>query len=65
MRTETVARNYAEALFELAERAGQPDRYADLIDAVAAAVETIPKVKAVLMSPRVPKAERRDSWVRR
>ena len=58
MRTETIARNYAEALFELAERAGQPDRYADLIDAVAAAVETIPKVKAVLMSPRVPKAEK-------
>jgi F-type H+-transporting ATPase subunit delta len=55
LRTETVARNYAEALFELAERTGQPDRYADLIDAVAAAVETIPKVKAVLMSPRVPK----------
>ena len=58
MRTETIARNYAEALFELGERAGQPDRYADLIDAVAAAVETIPKVKAVLMSPRVPKAEK-------
>lgn len=58
MRTETIARNYAEALFELAERTGKPDRYADLIDAVAAAVETIPKVKAVLMSPRVPKAEK-------
>lgn len=56
MRTETIARNYAEALFELAGRTGQPDRYADLIDAVAAAVETIPKVKAVLMSPRVTKA---------
>jgi F-type H+-transporting ATPase subunit delta len=58
LRTETIARNYAEALFELAERDGQPDRYGDLIDAVAAAVETIPKVKAVLMSPRVPKAEK-------
>ena len=58
MRTETIARNYAEALFELAERAGQPDRFADLIDAVAAAVETIPKLKAVLMSPRIPKAEK-------
>jgi F-type H+-transporting ATPase subunit delta len=58
LRTETVARNYAEALFELAAAAGQPDRYADLIDAVAAAVETIPKVKAVLMSPRIPKAEK-------
>ena len=56
MRTESIARNYAEALFDLAGRTGQADRYADLIDAVAAAVETIPKVKAVLMSPRVPKA---------
>lgn len=58
MRTETIARNYAEALFELAGRSGQPERYADLIDAVAAAVETIPRVKAVLMSPRVPKTEK-------
>ena len=56
MRTESIARNYAEALFDLAGQTGQSDRYADLIDAVAAAVETIPKVKAVLMSPRVPKA---------
>ena len=58
MRTETIARNYAEALFELAARSGQAEHYADLIDAVAAAVETIPKVKAVLMSPRIPKAEK-------
>jgi len=58
LRTETIARNYAEALFDIAGRSAQPDRYADLIDAVAAAVETIPRVKAVLMSPRVPKAEK-------
>jgi F-type H+-transporting ATPase subunit delta len=58
LRTETIARNYAEALFDIAERAGQPERYADFIDAVAAAVETVPKVKAVLMSPRVPKSEK-------
>lgn len=58
MRTETVARNYAEALFELGQRAGSPERYADLIDAVAAAVETTPRVQAVLMSPRVPKSEK-------
>ena len=56
MRNETVARNYAEALFELRQRAGTAERYAVLMDAVAAAVETTPKVKAVLMSPRVPKA---------
>ena len=53
-----MARNYAEALFELGERSGNTDRYADLIDAVAAAVETTPRVQAVLMSPRVPKAEK-------
>ena len=58
MRNETVARNYAEALFELGQRAGSADRYADLMDAVAAAVETTPRVQAVLMSPRVPKSEK-------
>jgi F-type H+-transporting ATPase subunit delta len=58
VRNETIARNYAEALFDIAARSGQPEAYADLIDAVASAVETIPRVKAVLMSPRVPKSEK-------
>jgi F-type H+-transporting ATPase subunit delta len=58
LRSETVARNYAEALFELGERSGNVEEYADLIDAVAGAVETTPRVQAVLMSPRVPKAEK-------
>lgn len=58
MRNETIARNYAEALFQLGERSGNADRYADLLDAVAAAVEQTPKVQAVLMSPRVPKSEK-------
>jgi F-type H+-transporting ATPase subunit delta len=58
VRSETIARNYAETLFDLGERSGQTVPYADLIDAVAAAVETTPAVQAVLMSPRVPKAEK-------
>ncbi len=58
MSATTIARNYAEALFELAESSGRPDRFAELIDAVAAAVETTPEVQAVLMSPRVPKSEK-------
>ncbi|MGH7579634.1 MAG: ATP synthase F1 subunit delta [Gemmatimonadales bacterium] len=58
MRATTIARNYAEALFEIGESAGQTDRFAELIDAVAGAVETTPEVQAVLMSPRVPKAEK-------
>jgi F-type H+-transporting ATPase subunit delta len=56
VRSETVARNYAEALFALGERSGQSAGYADLIDAVAGAVETTPAVQAMLMSPRVPKS---------
>jgi F-type H+-transporting ATPase subunit delta len=58
VRSVTIARNYAEALFDLGERSGQTQRYAELIDAVAAAVETTPQVQGVLMSPRVPKAEK-------
>lgn len=58
MRSETIARNYAETLFELGERSGETVAYADLIDAVASALETTPAVQAVLMSPRVPKAEK-------
>jgi F-type H+-transporting ATPase subunit delta len=58
VRATTIARNYAEALFELGERSGNTDRYAELLDAVAGAVESTPEVQAVLMSPRVPKAEK-------
>ncbi len=58
MRSTAIARNYAEALFDLGESSGRADRYAELIDAVAGAVETTPEVQAVLMSPRVPKSEK-------
>jgi F-type H+-transporting ATPase subunit delta len=58
VRSETIARNYAEALFDLGERSGQTVRYAELMDALAGAVETTPVVQGVLMSPRVPKAEK-------
>lgn len=54
----TVARNYAETLFELGERSGQTDRYYELLDATAAAVDQSPRVEAVMMSPRVPKGEK-------
>jgi F-type H+-transporting ATPase subunit delta len=58
LRAETIARNYAEALFDLGERSGNTAHYVDLLDAVAAAVEQTPRVQAVLMSPKVPKAEK-------
>lgn len=55
MRPATIARNYAEALFQLGEKSGQTELYADLLDAVAGAIEAEPTVQAVLMSPRVTK----------
>ena len=58
MRRQTIARNYAEAAFQLGERSGNLERYAQLLDAVAAAVEQTPRVQAMFMSPRVPKAEK-------
>lgn len=58
MRPVTIARNYAEALFALGEKSGRIQLYADLIDAVAHGVAAAPKVEAVLMSPRVTKAEK-------
>ena len=56
MSVEQVARNYAEALFELGERTGATVEYADWLDGVAGAVASSTRAQAVLMSPRVPKA---------
>lgn len=58
MSAVTIARNYAEALFDLGEQSGRTEEFAQLIDAVAGAIETSPKVQAVLMSPRVPKRDK-------
>jgi F-type H+-transporting ATPase subunit delta len=58
VRPITIARNYAEALFDLGEQAGQTDQYARLLDAVADVVETSPEVQTTLNSPQVPKAEK-------
>ena len=55
MRHEAIARNYAEALFELGEQQGESERYGALLEALSAAVMGTPKVLAVMMSPRVPK----------
>jgi len=58
VRPVTVARNYAETLFELGERTGQAPLFGNLIDAVAGVVETTPAIGDLLMSPRVPKTEK-------
>lgn len=58
MRAESVALNYAEALFAIAEEQGQGAAYGQWLEAVAGAVSATPAIEAVLMSPRVTKAEK-------
>jgi F-type H+-transporting ATPase subunit delta len=58
VRSVTIARNYAETLFDLGERSGGAQAYGELLDAVASAVETTPGFADLLMSPRVPKSEK-------
>lgn len=55
MREPTIARNYAAALFELGERLGETERFADLMSALAAAIEREPVIRVALESPRVPR----------
>lgn len=60
MREPTIARNYAEALFELGEKHGETERYADLMDALADVLRAEPQVQVVLDSPRVPKTQKSE-----
>ncbi len=56
MREPTIARNYAEALFDLGERLGDTDVFADVLTGLATAVASDERIRVVLESPRVPKA---------
>ncbi|HEV8356855.1 MAG TPA: ATP synthase F1 subunit delta [Gemmatimonadales bacterium] len=60
MRAATIARNYAEALFELGEKSGRTEEYLELVEALAAAVEASERARAVLMSPKVTKARKAE-----
>ncbi|UCF39695.1 MAG: ATP synthase F1 subunit delta [Gemmatimonadota bacterium] len=58
MREPTIARNYAQALFEVGERHDETERYANLMEGLAGAIEHEPAVHAVLASPRVTKPQK-------
>jgi F-type H+-transporting ATPase subunit delta len=64
VRSESIAANYAEALFSLGEGGGQAERYGGLIEAVAGAVQSAPLVTAVMMSPKVTKAAKSEILAR-
>ena len=55
MKSVTIARNYAEALFAAAESKGQVEQFGELIDAVAGAVAADDRIAMALESPRVAK----------
>jgi F-type H+-transporting ATPase subunit delta len=55
VKSTTVARNYAEALFAAAEGKRQTERFGDLMDAVAGAVSSDDRIAMTLESPRVAK----------
>lgn len=60
MREPTIARNYAEALFDAGERAGHTELYADLIEGVAGAIGADERIRIVLESPRVRKDKKQE-----
>lgn len=62
MKSITIARNYAEALFLAAEAQGKDaaERYGRFMEAVAGAVAADERIAVVLESPRVAKARKAE-----
>jgi F-type H+-transporting ATPase subunit delta len=58
MRQSTIARNYAEALLELARRAKDLRGWGGIIVSIADAIERDPKLRAFLETPRVDAARK-------
>jgi len=58
VRDPGIARNYAEALFDVGERSGETTHYAELLDALTGAIGTDPLIRQVMESPGVPKRVR-------
>jgi F-type H+-transporting ATPase subunit delta len=64
MREPTIARNYAETLLELAQKAGDLRGWGDMIDKIADAMETDRRLRVFLESPRV-SAQRKNAIVQK
>ena len=60
MREPTIARNYAEALLELARKAGDLRGGGELAEQVADAMETDRRLRIFLESPRVSGQQKKD-----
>ena len=60
MRDETVARNYAETLFELASRNEGLQQYGDAIETVAKLLDEDPKFRLFMETPRIDDDDKKD-----
>jgi len=60
VRGETIARNYAEALLELAERDDALERYGEGMETVARLLEENSSFRVFLETPRIPVGEKKD-----
>lgn len=61
MRDETVARSYAETLFELAAKHDALESYGEGIDTIATLIEENPKARMFLETPRIDDAVKKDA----
>lgn len=61
MRDETVARSYAETLFELASRHDAREAYGESMELVASLLEENPKVRMFLETPRIDDVAKKDA----
>ena len=60
MRDETVARNYAETLFELARRHDATEAYGEGLESVAALLDEDPRFRLFLETPRIDDDEKKS-----
>lgn len=60
MRDETIARNYAETLFELADRNEELEEYGVAIETVALLIEEDQKFRLFLETPRIDDEDRKQ-----
>lgn len=58
MRDPGIARNYAEALFAVGERANAAEHFGELLDGLAGAIASDDHIRQTLETPRVPKAQK-------
>jgi F-type H+-transporting ATPase subunit delta len=63
VRGETIARNYASALFDLADRDGSAEAYGAALDTVVALLDEVPDFRRLLETPRIA-AERKKEVLR-